>query len=199
MQARITALFISLAIAAPLIAQDLSLTLLPEYTMRIAGTSNVRDWDADVTTIEIDFALQNMNTWDLADLKKEMFNNLTLRIPVADISSKTRGLTGKVQKYLKKEQHPFITFQLKHVTDIQLADSSALIKAEGVINAAGKDHYTTLDATLSTSETGPIVISGSTTLHMTSFDIDPPTALLGSIRAVDKFEIHFTLPFAPPK
>ena len=176
-------------------AQAPSLKLAPEYQMRIEGTSNLRDWGADIKQMEVELVLRDSTAYAPADLRPEHFKKMTLRIPVEGISSGTRGLTGKIHKYLKKKKHPFITFTLDHVTSVEHQGDAALITAQGVINAAGKDQVVTLRVTAITDESGRLCIAGTQPLAMTGFDIKPPTAVFGTIKAKDEFAVRFNLSF----
>jgi hypothetical protein len=188
-------LLLLLACTSAAAAQSLALKLVPGYQMRIEGTSNLRDWGADVNQIDIEFVLKN-SVATISDLRPEVFEKMTLNIPVQGISSSTRGLTGKIHKYLKKKKHPAIIFALEQVIAVEQKGDSTLITAQGIINAAGKDQQVTLQVVASADENGHITISGSQPLTMTGFDIKPPTAVFATIKAVDAFEVRFNLSFS---
>ncbi|MDP6700095.1 MAG: YceI family protein [Candidatus Latescibacteria bacterium] len=187
----------ALILASPLVAQERQMVLQSGHTMRIEGTSNLRDWGADVGQLAVDFAVRDWSENPITDLAAEIFTSFALRAPVADIHSRTKGLTGKIHKYLKKKEHPIISFELHRVTDIRIAADIAHVCAEGTIRAAGADHRLVLDAALTAGAADTLLVSGRTRLNMTDFGIKPPTALFGTIRAVDAFEVSFSLPFVP--
>ena len=56
--------------------------------MRIEGTSNLRDWDAEVREIEVEFVLAASAAHAVADLRADSFTKLVLQIPVAGIKYK---------------------------------------------------------------------------------------------------------------
>ena len=105
------------------------LLLDPGHQMRIEGTSNVRKWGADVTQIEADLVLSARKGDGLVDLSGAFIEKLELRIPVAGISSKTKGLTGKIHKYLKEDEHPDIVFELEQVLHIERVGEGARLTA----------------------------------------------------------------------
>ncbi|MEX0770830.1 MAG: YceI family protein [Balneolaceae bacterium] len=177
-------------------AQDISLKLLPDSEISIEGTSNVRDWDADVTTIHAELILNGFEESDgIQNLSPAHFKTLTLRMPVKGIDAGGRSLTNNIQKYLKKDDYPDITFKLNKISEVQVNDSEVILTADGVINAAGKDHSVTLKVNGSTDNQGTLVFSGTQELKMTDFDIEPPTAIFGTVRAVDEFSVHFSVKF----
>lgn len=195
-QPLVRALPVALVLAGTLLAQDLSLELLPGYSMRIEGTSNVRKWDADVERIDMDLRLDSFDGKSLADLRPEMFKTLRLSIPVEEITSGTPGLAGKIKKHLKKDEHPTIEFALKAL-DLVPRDSIVYLAASGLLQVAGKEKLIRLDGTASQDGTGIISFTGHSGVLMTDFGIDPPKAMLGTLRARDPVDIHFTLRLQP--
>lgn len=177
-------------------AQDVSLKLLSDSEISIEGTSNVRDWDANVTTIHAELILNGFEESDgIQNLSPAHFKKMTLRMPVNSIDAGGRSLTNNIQKYLKKDDYPNITFELNKITEVQVNDSGVILTADGVINAAGKDHSVTMKVNGSTNNQGTLIFSGTQELKMTDFDIEPPTAIFGTVRAVDEFSVHYSVKF----
>jgi len=174
---------------------DFQLTLEPGYEMKIDGTANVRDWDADVKTIDATFVLSEFDFSDLESLTPDHFKTMELTIPVEDIESDSGRLTRNLQGYLKRDEHPTITFNMSDVESVTVEDNEATIIAKGIMNAAGVDYETTMNVTATLND-GTITFSGSQDLLMTDFNIDPPTAVMGTIRARDEISIIYTLTFS---
>ncbi len=189
-------LLVLLFSAGTMFAQEVTYTLQDSYEMRIDGDSNVKSWDAEVKEIEGELVLTNTEDLSLENLSPEHFVSLNLNIPVENIESGSGGLTKNLQKYLEKDDHPYITFELNEITSIEKNEDSALITATGVINAAGNDHTAEITVETMMNEQGEMTFSGDTELLMTSFDIDPPTAVFGTIRAKDEIVISYNTTFS---
>ena len=174
---------------------DIQLTLEPGYEMKIDGDANVRSWDADITTIDANFVLSEFDFSNLESLTPGHFKTMELSIPVEDIDSDSRRLTRNLQGYLKIDEHPTITFNMSEVESVTVEANEATIIAKGIVNAAGVDHETTMNVTATLND-GTITFSGSQDLLMTDFNIDPPTAVMGTIRARDEISIIYTLTFS---
>ncbi len=174
---------------------DIEFTLDSGHEMLIDGTSNVRDWDADVNTVNATFVLSMFDLSDLTSLTADHFKTMELSIPVEDIESDSGRLTRNLQDYLEVDDHPLITFKMNGIESVSVDGDSAKITANGVINAAGVDHETTMNVT-ATVNNGKVTFSGTQELLMTDFGIDPPTAMLGSIRARDEISIIYSLTFS---
>lgn len=175
-------------------AQETNLTIQGTPEMHIDGDSNVKSWDAAVTEVNGTLTLQNIETITTENLTAETFQNLTLTIPVEEIESGSGGLTKNIHKYLKGDDHPNITFELVEVTNITQQDGSLIVTAQGVVNAAGKDNPVEMVVTANV-QNGSIQFTGEKQLLMTSFDIDPPTAVFGTIRSKDEFVVSFDITF----
>lgn len=194
-------IFYSLAFALIFIfssatAQDVTLNLTDIQQFKIDGDSNVKTWDADITEAEGTLIFSAVDELALDSLSSVSFKSMTITIPVSEIESGSGGLTKNMHKYLKEDDHPIITFNLTEVTSVELDGNSATIIADGVINAAGVDHSTTLNVDAVLNEDGTITFSGSKDLLMTSFNIDPPTAVFGTIRARDEIVILYSVTFS---
>jgi len=190
------ALLVLLFSAGTIFAQEVTYTLQDNYEMKIDGDSNVKSWDAEIKEMDGELVLTNIDSLTFETLAPEHFVSLNLTIPVENVESSSGGLTKNMQKYLEKDDHPFITFQLSEVTAIEKTEGSALITATGVINAAGQDHTAEMTVEASMNGQGEFTFSGDTELLMTSFDIDPPTAVFGTIRAKDEIVISFNTTFS---
>lgn len=173
---------------------EIQLTL-EEHEMKIDGSANVRNWDSDVNTVEATFLLSEFEISDLSSLTPEHFKTMELSIPVEDIESGSGRLTRNLQGYLKRDEHPVITFKLNEIDSVTVNGDTAEITANGVINAAGVDHETTMNVT-ATVDDDKITFSGTQDLLMTDFGIDPPTAVMGTIRARDEISIIYSLTFS---
>jgi polyisoprenoid-binding protein YceI len=191
----IAALLLTLFLATSAFAQTVTLTLT-NSEMKIEGTSNVIDWDANVNVMNVSLLMNNTENFSLASLTPDSFNSLTIQMPVKDIVSDTRGLTGNIQKYLKIDQHPAIRFELDKIESIQSSNQDGadmLITANGFVTAAGVSSPVTMQVLAKQNANGTITFFGEQSLKMTSFNIDPPTAVMGTVRARDDFKVIYNL------
>lgn len=191
----ISLLFTMMLIAGSAYAQDMTLNLQGTPEMHINGDSNVKSWDAAVNEVSGTLTLQNIETISAESLTAETFKNLTLTVPVESIESGSGGLTNNIHKYLKEDDHPNITFELSEITNISQQNGSLLITALGVVNAAGNDNTVEMVVTANI-QNGSIQFTGEKQMLMTDFDIDPPTAVFGTIRSKDEFVVSFDVTFS---
>ncbi|MFU8812325.1 MAG: YceI family protein [Balneolaceae bacterium] len=175
-------------------AQVLNLQLQAGHEMKIDGSANVRSWDADVKNINASVRMINFDFESIENLLPEHFQTMRLTIPVRNIESDSGRLTDNLQGYLKGDEYPVIRFTLNEVESIEYEDGQAVITAKGTVNAAGVDHQTTMVVNASL-DGDTITFTGAQDLLMTNFNIDPPTAVMGTIRARDEITISYTVTF----
>jgi hypothetical protein len=175
-------------------SNTIEMTLQEGHEMMIDGTSNVRDWDARVKTINSTVVMNQFDMSDLSSLTADHFETLEFSMPVEDIEAESGKLTSNIHKYLHEKDHPMITFNLSTIDSISVDGNTATINATGTINAAGVDKETSMTVQ-ATFENGNVTFSGTQPLLMTDFNVDPPTALFGTIRAKDEIDIVYSLTF----
>lgn len=177
-------------------AQDVTYTLSDVQQFKIDGDSNVRSWDADINSAEATLVLTGVENLTLENLTPDAFASLDIVIAVSGIESDSGRLTSNLQGYLKKDDHPEITFNLSEVTSVEIENGKAVITAEGVVNAAGVDSNVTMNVDATINDDGTIRFVGTQDLLMTSFNVDPPTAMMGTIRSDDEIQILFDVTFS---
>lgn len=177
-------------------AQDITLNLSEIIEFKIDGDSNVRTWDAEVTEADGTIELSGIENFSLNSLTPETFKSLNITIPVSGIQSDSGRLTSNLQGYLKGDDFPEITFNLTEITSIEQDGDKAMITANGIVNAAGVDNQISMSVEAILNPDNTITFSGSQQLLMTSFNIDPPTAVMGTIRSRDEMDIIFQVSFS---
>lgn len=156
--------------------------------MTISGTSTLHDWTSKVNTVtgNGDIVFEN------SQLKK--ISALSVSIPVTSIESpKGRVMDSKTYDALKSEEFPNITFKLASVTSIQPIQNGVTVKVSGYLTIAGSKKLIDLYVTGTYLGNNGIQFKGSKSFKMTDFDIDPPTALLGTLHTGDEVTIDFSV------
>lgn len=179
------------------VAQDITYHAEESPEIIIDGDSNIHDWEAFVTQMDATLVLQNVEEVTAENLTPETFKSLSITIPVEDgIDAESGGLRKNIHKNMEADDYPNVTFELVSVKDITPQNGSLLITADGVVTAHDTDHNVELQVTATINDDGSISFSGEQDLLMTDFDIDPPTAVFGTIRAKDEIVIKFDVSFS---
>lgn len=160
--------------------------------MKIEGTSTLHDWVSDVTKVEAKAEL----TFEGQRLKA--LEGLTVSVPVKSIeSTKGRIMDNKTYDALKSDRYPNISFRLKSAKVTPTGMNSVRVNATGALTIAGATRTVQLVANGKAGDGNTISFSGSKQLLMSDFNMEPPTALLGTVETGDKVTIRYDLTLTP--
>lgn len=159
-------------------------------TLEIDGTSNIHDWQITAEN------QQGTLLADFEDGKLTKIKQLDFYVIAESLKSGKSGMDKNTYKALNTSKHKQIVFKLTKVNSINSSGSNSYkVATTGSLMIAGSTKP--IDITFDIKVDGSkITLSGSKTLKMTDFGVDPPKAMFGTITtgdAVDiKFESNFT-------
>lgn len=175
------------------LAQSDSYEILGNSTMQIEGTSTLHDWTSDVEEFS------SYIKFDATALEGDSISNpvesLSLTIPVESIESGKGGMNRRTYNALKSEDFPNIMFQLSNA-EITTADSaltSMELNISGNLAIAGTSNNITLPVTGAKQDDGSFKFTGEYEINMKDYNVDPPSAMLGTIKAGEVVTIVFEM------
>jgi len=148
-----------------------------ESSMKVSGTSTLHDWDINVES----FAGK-------AKMKGENMEHASFTAEVKSLKSGTSSMDDNTYKALKAKDHPKITF-----TSTGISGTDGKLTIRGNLTIAGATRPVTLSTTLEKWAERSMTVKGAYTFKMSEFGIDPPRAMLGTIRTGDEITITFKL------
>ena len=158
--------------------------LQPESRLWIDGTSNLHDWTCNVEALE---GTLNATSASLLDVQRVEVN-----VPAESIDCDKGRMNKKMLEALRAEDHPTISYMLESAEGEQGADASTLLlRTRGRLTVAGVERAVEMDVNGEVLESGQVRLTGALTLLMTDFEMDPPRALLGTLKTGDEVEVHF--------
>jgi polyisoprenoid-binding protein YceI len=163
--------------------------LIEKNEMIIKGTSNLHDWEMDVKKVK-----GSMDA-DIKNNKILSINSLTLNIDVNSIKSGKSLMDKKTYNALKSEFYPEIRFDLSGITDMISNEKGQLLTANGILSIAGSNKSIRIKALSSIKSNGELSFTGSKSLKMSDFDIEPPTAIFGTLKTGNEVVIEFKVIF----
>ncbi len=155
------------------------------FSMTIQGTSSLHDWESSVEKVETkgSYTIENNALTDVS--------SVVLKIPVTSIkSTKGKTMDNKTFEAFEYLKHPNITFTLKTK---KISAVNAKIDLTGNLTMAGVTNPVELPVEYKVLPNGDLQIKGSKKIKMTSFNMKPPTAVLGTIKVGDEVVIVFDL------
>lgn len=156
--------------------------------LEVAGTSTLHDWTMPTETAE------GTATIDADNNTLNGVSQLTVTIKAETLKSGKSGMDDNAYKALKTKKYPEITFNLKQVKSITKKSDHYLVDAVGTFTIAGESRTVSVQAKAYLT-TSTIKFTGSKDLKLTDFNIDPPTALLGTVKTGDDITINYNLIF----
>lgn len=172
------------------LSQSTSYTINGNSQITVAGTSTVHDWIVEINKIQSDLALVSRGN-------KIAISNTSIEIRVDDMKSGKSRMDRLMHDALKKDKHPEISFRLDPAQTV--IDESMNVKAVGSIKIAGVERPVSVDLEGKKIGSNEIHFTGSKSLKMSDYDVDPPTAMLGTIRAGNEITLNFDLYYSPDK
>lgn len=177
--------------------------------MTIHGSSNVRDWRMEVAEVNGEVDLEP------SEEGAPTINSVSLEIPVEQIVADRGSMEDKAHKALKKNAYPIIYFQSSDVevspgegaraqageessSEARVSEGTAFTAtATGEMILAGERRTVEITATGTRLEDGRYRLEGEHEMTMSEFNVDPPTAMLGTLRVTDEVRLTFNAILAP--
>lgn len=184
---------IALVLPVAAMAQSADYMVDESSTMIIKGTSSLHDWEADVEEMDLTVSM-NPGLLSQETLAAPV-TELSINIPVKSIESGKGGMNRRIYGALKEKDHPEIMFNMIGVEladTVQTADSFTL-NLRGNLNVAGFVREIEFPVTGTKTGENSYRFEGSYGLNMTHYEVDPPTAMLGTIKTGEEVEIEFDI------
>lgn len=155
-----------------------------EPQLKVSGTSTIHDWE--------------MESYDASGTAKIVLENskllsidfLKVTLPVISLKSGKGQMDTNAYKALRAEHYPDIFFELTAVEKI--IDQKILVKARLIIT--GTSRSKSLEVNYTILENG-IQFSGDCSIRFSDFNIDPPSAVFGTIKTGDDLTLSFNAIF----
>ncbi|MBX2942870.1 MAG: YceI family protein [Cyclobacteriaceae bacterium] len=153
----------------------------------VAGSSSLHDWVSEVTKVEWSGVMKVENR-KLVEVSKAH-----IKIPVIAIKSdKGRIMDNKTYEAFNDKKYPTISYQMSGATL-----SGDVIKATGILSMAGASRSIEMNVKYKMMTNEDIQLIGSYTLNMKDYKMEPPTAVMGTIKVGEEVTVSFDLMLSP--
>ena len=181
---------------------------LASSRVTVEGTSTLHDWHVGGQHVGGYVVVQEhelASLWrDSGSSLHELAPTVQVEIPVTSLMSGKRGMDEKMREALKADMHPVIIYRLESakVTARQTAQAedvggSLTIETKGILTVAGIERKVDMPMHVRWLSNHRLEVRGETTLRMTEFGIEPPKAMLGTVRTGDTVHVYWTWVLAP--
>jgi hypothetical protein len=168
--------------------------VLPTSALYLKGSSNVNkftcDCEQEFPPVEVDLAMSTQGG-------VVQFDETLLNIRTAQLNCGNKGINRDLQATLKVKEYPFIEIRLHRVylaeRPIAIGSAWAEMTALTEITLAGTSQMVEMPFQARRVDGDIFQFKSFHTLTLTSFNIDPPTVLMGLIKVNDEITIYFDL------
>lgn len=151
--------------------------------LTVFGTSNIHDWEIDVEKQSGSLTLNKDAELELAALEIE--------IEAESMKSGKSGMDKNTYKAMNTSKFPGIRFRLAGPAEIsKTADNTYKVKVPGDLTISGVTKATDLEFELKDNG-NTVELTGEKLLNMTEYNIEPPTALMGTIKTGEEVTLKF--------
>jgi len=171
------------------------LTFSAESEMHIDGTSNVHDWTCDVSTVNGKIVADTAASTSA----EPAFQNALVRVSLESVDCGRDGMTENLREALEAKKYPQILYRLSSAEVAPHPDSSGWfqVTATGPLTVAGSTRTVEMTAAGRQLDEGRVRIAGETSMDMTQYGVEPPTAMLGALQTGKEVTVRFDVTAAP--
>ena len=152
--------------------------------VRVEGTSTMHDWKMEGATIAGQINAPTPDNWNAPA-------NAVVTIPVTSIRSEHTRMDKLMAEALKAKAYPEIRFEMTEATPQRATADAFVLKTKGKLTIAGVTREVSFDVQGSRNADGRYTLVGKAPVRMTSFGIDPPKAMMNTIRTGDDVTVTF--------
>lgn len=159
----------------------------------VSGTSTLHDWVSEVTKVEWNgnFVVEGNKIVEVSGVK--------VRIPVTSIKSeKGRIMDSKTYEAFDSDKNPFVTYTLS-AAKIAGTSTDFTINSTGTLSMAGASRTIEMPVKAKMLSNGDIQLKGSHKMNMRDYKMEPPTAIMGTIKVGEELTIDFDLTLSTNK
>ncbi|MDQ7918129.1 YceI family protein [Mesonia sp. MT50] len=149
--------------------------------MSVSGTSSLHDWDcpADTFTGKLNANMENG--------KLQSITSFHFELKAESLKSGKSLMDKKMYNALKTDKNPRIIFK---GDEVELNGDQVIFK--GKMTIAGETR--SIEAPVKINYKNEVLyVQGEKAFDLTSFKIDPPKAMLGTIKTGDEVVIHYNI------
>ena len=168
-------------------AQEAKVVLL-ESKVVVFGTSNVHDWTVEAK------AMNGTANYTVESNVLKAIPKLNFSVEVEQLKSGKKGMDENTYKALKSKSFKTIDYALVKVNSITASGTNYTIETSGDLTIAGVTKRVNIIFTAAISGK-KMILTGKHKIDMTSFNVEPPKALMGTIKTGKDVTVDFKVTY----
>lgn len=186
----LSTLALLISIASTLNAQTTLRCETASSSAVIYGTSNIHDWEMTATEFTSQAKVEIKAGTSVTILEGSML------FKAMKIKSESSGMDKKAQESLKAESNPDITFTITAPVTLTLNGNKASGNITGTLLLAGIRKTIIVPVTLEIDASAKMVVTSNIKIKMTDYQMEPPTAVFGTIKCGDSVEVKLKMVYS---
>jgi hypothetical protein len=169
----------------------------PDSKIWIEGNSNVNRFTCAAEKYRGEARIYSESLGEIAGRADEQVR-LELNIPVRSFECGRSRMNRDLYDALKSDEFFYITFEFQSAETLSgNGNDSFRLKVSGILTVAGTSREITFESDGFILENNRVRAVGDKTILMTDYNVEPPTGLLGLVRAENSLTVHFDLYASP--
>lgn len=165
--------------------------------MKVTGGSTLHDWSCPIESLNGTFQADTTNA---SSTSMSGLTGVQVEVPVDAIQCDRSTMNEKLREALKMEDHPMVRFTMTEAQMRPLPDSSEswfAVDAKGTLRMAGEQRTVSLPVKGQRHADGSLRFVGSHTITLNDYDMERPSAMLGTIKVSEDVTVHFDVTATP--
>jgi polyisoprenoid-binding protein YceI len=179
---------IFLLVVIPNVQAQEAKVVLSESKVVVLGTSNVHDWTVEAK------AMNGTANYTVESNVLKAIPKLNFSVEVEQLKSGKKGMDENTYKALKSKSFKTIDYSLVRVNTITASGTNYTIETLGDLTISGvtKRVNITFTAVILGKK---MILTGKHKIDMTTFNVEPPKALMGTIRTGKDVTVDFKVTY----
>lgn len=179
-----------------------SYTIEPTPTeMYVEGGSTIHDWSCPIKGLSGSLRADTAQTEKASPTSPlSGVSSTQVSVPVDSIQCDNDTMNEKLREALQMNAYPEVYFSLEETQVSPLPDSGSSwfsVDATGELILAGERRQIDLPVQGRRHDDGTLRLTGSHTIRLSDYDIDRPSAVMGTIKVSKEVTVHFDVTATP--
>ena len=164
----------------------------------IEGKTNIAGWSCSATAVDATIAVEVAFKED--PNFPRYLRRVQVRVPVKALKCGNAQMEKSLRRALKADGATgaaYITASFEAARDGSDSTNAETVSTLGSLAIAGRENSVKMDVGTTRLADGTIEARGSVPILMSDFDIEPPTALFGAVRAANRVMVKFAMRLSP--
>jgi hypothetical protein len=172
-------------------ATPLRLGVRSDSRLWLEGSSNLRDWRCDATTLDATVDVEDLPAYGGASSLTRL-RDVQVRVPTHALTCGRSQMDNIMYKALHVDDEPDCR-QIIGRFDVIAHGPDGTLVMQGTLRIAGREQMVRLPVVVQQQRDGSLRAQGALPIMMTDYGIKPPTALFGVLRTENRIVVKFDL------